>query len=88
MTIQGARLLDLQKREGYYRFRIAGDEFSFSEALKAVKRAFIHGRERHYNPETHEWIVPATEESEQKLSAIFPNAGNAFLALHSQMRMF
>lgn len=84
--LDDAEMLDLEKRQGRYVFRISGD--GFSDALQAVKEAFRHGSEREYDPDTHEWSVVATELSEEKLCNIFGNAAGAFQVLHSQLHMF
>jgi hypothetical protein len=79
-------LLDLREQDGRYYFRI-GNGRDFNDALLALKAA-IAPRDRNWDPVTCEWDVPATQYSEDRLCAIFPNAANAFLALKSQMRMF
>jgi len=86
--IEDAEMLDLDERDGRYYFCISGSELGFADALQAVKGCFLYGSERRYNPETHEWSVPATNEMENRLCVIFENAPNAFRVLHSQMEMF
>ena len=75
-TTRECKLLDLREHDGRFYFHFgSGDDFT--EKLQAFKRAF-HYRERAWNGERKEWSVPATEESEAKLAAIFspmpPNA--------------
>jgi hypothetical protein len=78
-------MVDLREYDGRYYFRIgSGDDFA--EKVDALKAAF-HYRDRGWDPEAKEWSVPATEESEKKLAAIFPNAGVSFESLHSQLRL-
>jgi len=85
--LDDAEMLDLEERDGRYHFTIRGGD-DFGDAVTAVKQAFLAFTERNYDPETHVWSVAANEESERKLGLIFPNAANAFRALHAQMRMF
>ena len=85
-TTRECKLLDLREQEGRYYFRIgSGDDFAAK--LEAFKRAFHH-RERTWDSERKEWSVPATEESEAKLIALFPNAAECFTILKAQLRLF
>jgi hypothetical protein len=79
------KMVDLREHDGRYYFRIgSGDNFATAvDALKASFRYQVRG----WDPEAKEWSVPATEESEKKLAAIFLNAEEAFTALHSQLRL-
>ncbi len=80
------KMLDLREHGKRYYFRVSsGDDFN--GAITALKNAF-HYTIRTWNPDTKEWSVPATEESEEKLSVIFPNAANVFLGIKAQLRMF
>lgn len=79
---------DLEERNGRYFFLISGDDQDFFDAKEAVKEAFVWRQEREYNPETHEWSVPANSSSEERLLQIFGNAAECFRNLHSQMKMF
>jgi len=85
--LNDAEMADLEKSEGRYTFRITGSD-GFNDALDAVKAAFRHGSERSYDPGTHRWSVPATQESRERLSAIFSNAEREFVALEAQTSMF
>ena len=80
------KLLGLREHAGRYYFRVGGGS-DFNAAIAALKAA-IHHTDRHWDPVTREWDVPATQYSEDRLCAIFPNAANAFLGLKSQLRMF
>jgi hypothetical protein len=80
------KMVDLREHDGRYYFRIGSGD-NFATAVDALKAAFSY-RDRGWDPEAKEWSVPATEENEEKLAAIFPNAEGAFTALHSQLRLF
>lgn len=85
-TTRECKLLDLREYDGRYYFRFgSGDDFA--EKLEVFKRAF-HYRERAWDSERREWSVPATEESEATLSAIFPNAADSFAILKAQLPLF
>lgn len=84
--LDDAKMVDLEEHDGRYTFGIKGGH-DFGDAVNAVKQAFPF-EEREYDPGSYTWSVPATEESERKLTLIFPNAEMAFMALHSQRRMW